>query len=162
MDENKGAPTFPILLAGKEYALRFDLDAQIGVTTTLKVLGLGMQNVTWWRFLDAPYDVAEIMVLLQHGINGAMRYNNTYPPGVRGDKKFLKTDDAKALYEKHINYVYEKANELEPDKDDEDGIDEKAMKFVQDENKRLFDAIEAAARGGSGFRNKKRIAPAKE
>lgn len=145
MDETKGMPTFPILLAGEEHTMRFDLDAQIGVTTTLKILGLGMQNITWWRFLDAPYDVGEIIVLLQHGINGAKRFT--------GEKKFLKTDDAKALYEKHINYIYEKANEIDDD--------EEAMRFVQEENRKIFEAIQDAARGGSSFR-KSRKSPAKE
>jgi hypothetical protein len=146
MDENKGAPTFPILLAGKEYALRFDLDAQIGTTTTLKILGLGMQNVTWWRFLDAPYDVAEIMVLLQHGINGAKRFNQ--------EKKFLTTEEAKKLYESHINYIYEKANDIEDD--------EEAMKYVQGANVTLFNAIQDAARGGSSFRKSRKKTAASE
>jgi len=144
-DLDKGAPTFPVLLAGEEHALRFDLDAQIGVTTTIKIMGLGMQNVTWWRFLDAPYDVGEIMVLLQHGINGGKRFN--------GEKKFLNTDDAKKLYEKHINYIYEKANEIEDDED--------AMKFVQEENVKLFNAIQDATRGGSSFRKSRKV-PAKK
>ncbi len=144
-DSSKGVPTFPAMLAGEEYALRFDLDAQVGVTTTLKILGLGMQNITWWRFLDAPYDVGEIIVLLQHGINGARRF--------LGEKKFLKTEDAKALYEKHISFVYDQANQMEDD--------DEAMKFVQDENRKLFEAIQDAARGGSGFR-KSRRSPAKE
>jgi hypothetical protein len=145
-DSSKGAPTFPILLAGKEYALRFDLDAQIGTTTTLKILGLGMQNITWWRFLDAPYDVAEIMVLIQHGINGAKRYND--------EKKFLTTEEAKKLYEKHINYIYEKASEIEDD--------EEAMKYVQDENVKLFNSIQDATRGGSSFRKSRKTPPASE
>jgi hypothetical protein len=144
-DSSKGAPTFPVLLAGNEHALRYDLDAQIGVTTTMKILGLGMQNVTWWRFLDAPYDVGEIMVLLQHGINGGKRFN--------GEKKFLTTDAAKKLYEKHINYIYEKANEIEDDED--------AMKFVQEENVKLFNAIQDATRGGSSFRKSRKV-PAKK
>jgi hypothetical protein len=143
MDTEKGTPTFPVMLAGEEYQLRFDLDAQIGTTTTIKILGLGMQNITWWRFLDAPYDVAEIMVLLQHGINGAKRFN--------GEKKFLTTEDAKKLYEKHINWVYEKANEIEDDED--------AMKYVQDANVALFNSIQDATRGGSSFR-KSRNGPA--
>jgi hypothetical protein len=142
-ETDKGAPTFPILLAGEEHQLRFDLDAQIGVTTTMKILGLGMQNITWWRFLDAPYDVGEIMILLQHGINGAKRF--------KGEKHFLTTEDAKKLYEKHINWTYEKANEIEDDED--------AMKYVQDANIALFNALQDAARGGSSFR-KSRKAPA--
>ena len=146
MSDDKGAPTFPILLAGKEHALRFDLDAQIGVTTTLKILGLGMQNVNWWRFLDAPYDVGEIVVLLQHGINGAKRYNE--------EKKFLKTEDAKELYEKHLAYIYEHAFDIEDE--------EEAMQFVQDENKKLFEALQDATRGGSGFRKSRKKTPATE
>jgi len=147
MSDDKGAPTFPILLAGKEHALRFDLDAQIGVTTTLKIMGLGMQNVNWWRFLDAPYDVGEIVVLLQHGINGAKRYNE--------EKKFLKTEDAKELYEKHLAHIYEQAFDIE----DED----EAMQFVQEENKKLFEAIQDATRAGSGFRKSRKMkSPAKE
>jgi hypothetical protein len=145
--DNEGKLTpFPILLAGKEHALMFDLDAQIGTTTTMKILGLGMQNITWWRFLDAPYDVGEIVVLLQHGINGAKRFS--------GEKKFLTTDEAKKLYQSHIDYIYEQASDIEDD--------EEAMKFVQDENVRLFEAIQDAARGGSSFRKSRKKPPASE
>jgi hypothetical protein len=144
-DEGKLIP-YPILLAGNEQSIMFDLDAQIGVTTTLKILGMGMQNITWWRFLDAPYDVGEIVVLLQHGINGAKRFN--------GEKKLLTTDDAKKLYQKHIEHIYGKATEIEDD--------EEAMKFVQDENVKLFGAIQDAARGGSSFRKSRKIPAMKE
>jgi hypothetical protein len=139
-ETEKGAPTFPILLAGEEHQLRFDLDAQIGVTTTMKILGLGMQNITWWRFLDAPYDVGEIMILIQHGINGAKRFN--------GEKKFLTTEDAKKLLAKHLDWVYDKAGDFE---DEEEG-----KTYVQNQLEVLFNSIQDACRGGSSFRKSRK------
>lgn len=134
--------TFPIVLAGEEYAIRFDLDAQIGVVTTSKIMNPGIQDIKWWRFLDAPYDVPDMVIMIMHGINGARRFN--------GEKKFLKIDDAKELLEKHFDYLYERASEIEDD--------EAAMKFVQDETKKLFESLQDAARGGSGFRKRRSTA----
>jgi len=147
MSEVKSS-TFPIVLAGEEHALRFDLDAQIGVVTTMKIMspGIGTQDIKWWRFLDAPYDISEMVVMLIHGINGARRFN--------GEKKFLKLDDAKELLEKHYDFVYGKASEIDDD--------EAAMKLVQDETKKLFEALQDAARGGSGFRKSRKAEKASE
>ncbi len=132
----KNIPTFPILLSGEEYQLRFDLDAQTGVVVTMKLITPGFQNITWWRFLDAPYDVAEMVAMILHGINGARRFN--------GEKKFLKIEDAKDLLEEHFDYLYGKASEIEDEQE--------ATQFVKDQQTALWDALQAAARGGAGFR----------
>ena len=131
--------TFPVVLAGEEYALRFDLDAQIGVVTTSKIMNPGVQAIKWRRFLDAPYDVTDMVIMIMHGVNGARRF--------KGEQKFLKIDDAKELLEKHFDSLYERASEIEDD--------EAAMKFVHDETKKLFESLQDAARGGSCFRKRR-------
>lgn len=133
-------PTFPVILCGEEYALRFDVNAQIGTVTTVKILNPGFQNINWWKFLDAPYDISDMVALLMHGINGARRFN--------GEKKFLKLEETQALLEKHFEYIYSNAQEIEDE--------EEAIRFVQNENKKLMEAIQDAARGGVGFRKKPR------
>jgi hypothetical protein len=133
---DKNVPTFPVVLSGKEYALRFDLDAQVGTVTTCKIINPGFQNLQWWRFLDAPYDIGEMVALLLHGINGARRF--------AGEKKLMKIDEVKELLEEHFDTVYGEASEIEDD--------EEAMKYVQNENQKLFSALQDAARAGVGFR----------
>jgi hypothetical protein len=135
MDETK-ASTFPIFLSGNEYRLRFDLDAQMSTVSTAKMLNPMQQNITWWRFLDAPYDISDMAAMLMHGINGAKRE--------QGDKNFLTLDDIKVVLEHHFAYI----SELAEDIDDET----KAMKFSQDENQKVFSALQDATRAGSGFR----------
>ncbi|MCK9571456.1 hypothetical protein M0R72_21080 [Candidatus Pacearchaeota archaeon] len=66
----KGIPTIPLMIAGKEYSLRFDVQAQIQATQSLKLIGMGMASKNWWALLNPPYDVSELVAMIQAGING--------------------------------------------------------------------------------------------
>jgi len=136
--DQKGIPTIPLLIAGKEYSLRFDVQAQIQATQSLKLIGMGMAAKNWWALLNPPYDVSELVAMIQAGINGAKRFN--------GEKEFIDLEEAQAMLQDHFDYQYEQAGEI----DDE----QKAMTAFDKAQFAFMEEISAIARAGAGFRKK--------
>lgn len=133
----KGIPTIPLVIAGKEYSLRFDVQAQIQATQSLKLMSMGITNYkNWWALLNPPYDVAELVAMLQAGINGGKRFN--------GNKDFIDLERAQALLQEHFEYQYEKAAEIEDERDAMAAFDRAQMSFMEE--------LSAIARAGAGFR----------
>lgn len=136
--DQKGIPTIPLVIAGKEYSLRFDVAAQIQAAQSLKLLSMGMSSKNWWALLDPPYDVSDMVVMIQAGINGGKRFN--------GEKDFIDLDKAQALLQDHFNLIYEQADETENEADAMKAMDASQLDFMK--------AISDIARAGAGFRKK--------
>lgn len=145
--DQKGIPTTPLIIAGKEYNLRFDVAAQIQAAQSLKLLSMGMPSKNWWALLDPPYDVVDLVAMIQAGINGGKRFN--------GEKKdFMSLDEAQALLQDHFNLIYEQADETDNEADAMKAMDASQLDFMK--------AISDIARAGAGFRKGQRKTQAKE
>jgi len=143
----KGIPTIPLVIAGKEYSLRFDVAAQIQAAQSLKLLSMGMPSKNWWALLNAPYDTVDLVAMIQAGINGGKRFD--------GKKDFIDLDAAQKLLQDHFDLMYEDAAEAEDEADGLKAFDEAQFKFMEE--------ISAIARAGAGFRKKgQRKTPAKK
>jgi len=134
----KGIPTTPLMIAGKEYNLRFDVQAQIQAAQSLKLIGMGMASKNWWALLNPPYDVSELVAMIQAGINGAKRFN--------GEKDFIDLEKAQAMLQDHFDYQYEQAGEIDDEREAMTAFDKAQFAFMEE--------ISAIARAGAGFRKK--------
>jgi hypothetical protein len=135
--EMKGIPTTPLVIAGKEYNLRFDVAAQIQAAQSLKLLSMGMPSKNWWSLLDPPYDVVDLVAMIQAGVNGGKRFN--------GEKDFIDLDAAQKLLQDHFDCLYEGAAEED---------EAEAMKAFDKAQIDFMKAISDIARSGVGFRKK--------
>jgi hypothetical protein len=134
----KGIPSTPLMIAGKEYSLRFDVAAQIQAPQTLKLLSMGLPSKNWWALLDPPYDTVDLVALIQAGINGGKRND--------GKKDFIDMDAAQKLLQDHFDLLYEGAAEFEDEAEGMKTFDEAQIEFMK--------AISDIARAGAGFRKK--------
>lgn len=138
MTNEKGIPSIPLVIAGKEYAMRFDVGAQIQAVQSLKLLSMGMPAKNWWALLDPPYDVSELLVMLLAGINGGKRFE--------GKTDFIDLEAAQKLLQEHFDSLYDISSEVEDD--------QKAFRSMDDAQIKLMNEISAIAKSGAGFRRK--------
>ena len=123
-----------INLAGKDYELRFDIMALTSAQTLIKSLGHKRENV--WSLGDTPYDLAEEVILVAQGINGAKR--------LAKDKQLLTIEEVQELFQGHFDYIAEKVSAIEDEAE--------AMETFQNEHTKLMTGIGEAVRAGIGFR----------
>jgi hypothetical protein len=123
-----------INLSGIDYEMRFDIMALTSAQTLIKTLGHKRENV--WSLGDTPYDLAEEVILVAHGINGAKR--------LAKDKKLLTIEEVQELFQQHFEYIAEKVEAIEDEAE--------AMQTFQDEHAKLMAVIGEAVRAGIGFR----------
>jgi hypothetical protein len=123
-----------INLAGKDYELRFDIMALTSAQTLIKSMGYKRENV--WSLGDTPYDLAEEVILVAQGINGAKR--------LAKDKGFLSIEEVQEMFQQHFEYIAEMVSAIEDEAE--------AMKTFQDEHTKIMTVIGEAVRAGIGFR----------
>lgn len=137
-------PTYPVILNGKNYELRFDIQALTSAHAALKALNFTRGTV--WNLADAPYDLGEELILLQAGLNGAKR--------LAKDSDFMSIDDVQELLDAHFDKMADDISKVEDEQE--------AMKEFQKCQQDLMVAISDAVKGAIGFRYKgKRDKPGK-
>ncbi len=127
--------TYPVMLSGKVYEIRYDIMALTAAQTTLKALGFN--RGTAWQLADTPYDLGEEVILLQAGLNGAKR--------LQKDTKLYDLDEIQELVQQHFDTMAEELSELE---------EAEAMKLFQEKQTELMKSIADAVKGAIGFRYK--------
>jgi hypothetical protein len=127
----KGKTTQSIDLGGQRYALRFDIDSMMEIETLIQTLGLGQARGDFFKLLDAPYNIREIVIMIQSGINGKRRYD-----AGTGPFKPISTDEVKKLVQTHFDLIKARAHTIQE---------------WRDEQSKLMDAISMAARQGAGL-----------
>lgn len=135
----------PIVLAGKVYELRFDIQALTSAHAAMKALGFTRGTV--WTLADAPYDLGEELMLLHAGLNGSKRLNK--------DKEMYDMDEVQELLQKHFDVMSEEISAIEDEKE--------AMEEFQKRQQALMESISDAVKSAIGFRYKgKRDRPGKK
>jgi hypothetical protein len=135
---DKGIPTIPLMIAGKEHSMRFDVAAQIQAAQSLKLLSMGMASKNWWALLDPPYDVVDMVAMIQAGINGGKRFEEK--------KDLIDLEAAQKLLQEHFDYLYDRAGEIEDEKEAFQAFNDSQIEFMK--------ALSEIARAGAGFRRK--------
>jgi hypothetical protein len=137
-------PTYPVVLNGKTYELRFDIQALTSAHVAIKAMGFSRATV--WNLADAPYDLGEELVLLQAGLNGAKRLNK--------DSDMYTVDEIQEMMNAHFDSMAEVIEKIEDEQE--------AMKEFQKMQQDLMLALANAVKGAIGFRYKgKRDKPSK-
>lgn len=128
MTAKKGMPTLGVELAGEHYNLRYDIESMMEVEQLVQTLALGTARADFFNMLDAPYNIREMVLMLQAGINGYYRYSN--------DPKRITTDEVRKLVQSHFNHIQTKVK----------GIPE-----WKKEQQKVHESISMAARLGAGL-----------
>lgn len=124
-------PTLSIEMANERYNLRYDIEAMLEVETLIQTLNLGTNRADFFQMLDPPYNVREMVVLIQAGINGYKRFQ-----GETNAKNFTNTDEVRRMVQAHFDAVQKKAKSVQAWRDAQAG---------------LWSAIAKAARMGVGL-----------
>ena len=128
---SKGMTTLSVDLAGQRYPLKFDIDSMMEIETLIQTLGLGQARGDFFKLLDAPYNIREIVIMVQSGINGKRRYD-----AGTGSFKAITTDEVKKMVQAHFDLIKGKAHSIQE---------------WRDEQAKLMDSISMAARQGAGL-----------
>lgn len=127
----KGITTQSVDLGGQRYPLRFDIDSMMEIEMLVQTMGLGQARGDFFKLLDTPYNIREIVIMIQSGINGKRRYD-----AGTGSFKPITTDEVKKLVQAHFDMVKGKAHSIQE---------------WRNEQTKLMDAISMAARQGAGL-----------
>jgi hypothetical protein len=127
----KGLTTMSVDLGGTRYPLKFDIDSMMEIETLIQTLGLGQARGDFFKLLDPPYNIREIVIMIQSGIDGKRRYD-------AGDGPFkpISTDEVKKMVQGHFDLIKGKTHSIQE---------------WRDEQGKLMDSISMAARQGAGL-----------
>lgn len=123
----KGMTTYSVELAGERHNLRYDIDSMMEIETLAQAL-LNTSRADYYQMLDAPYNVRELVILIQAGINGYHRHQD--------DGQSISTKEVKELVQAHFDYIKKHA---------------KTIPEWKAENQKMHDAVSTAVRLGVGL-----------
>ena len=136
---------YPIILAGKMYNMRFDIQALTSAQAALKAIGFGRPTI--WQLADVPYDIPELVILLHAGLNGAKRLEKS--------AETYNLDEIQTMFQEHLDVMAQELYEIESEKE--------AMAEFTRRQQDFMAAISDAIKGAIGFRYKgKRDKPGKK
>lgn len=114
MSENDDGINTIVVIDGVPTTLRYDFQSMSDIEQHMQLLSGGLTKTSFYKLLDWPYDIREMIVMLMHGINGGYRFE--------GIEKRLDYASTGKLLDKHFRGFKKTCKTPEQFKDAHEGF----------------------------------------